>query len=348
MATIGQSGKVTLLDVAKSMDPDGSTADVVELLAQTNEILLDMQVMEANLPTGHKTTIRTGLPSAIWRQLYQGVPPSKSVRAQVEDTIGMLETRAELDKDVAILNGNSASFRLSEATSFLEAMNQNMASTLFYGDQTLNPERFTGLAPRFNTAVAANAANAQNVILAGGSGADQTSVWLVVWGKQSVIGIYPKGSVAGIVHQDLGEIDAFDANNNRYRAFADRWQWKCGITVKDWRYVVRIANIDIPDLIAQTGTQASTASTALIKLMVRAMARIPFMGMGTPVFYMTRTVKEFLAVAALDKSNAALAIVPAANQFGNVSPGWVQKETQFFGVPCRTCDQLLTTETAIT
>jgi hypothetical protein len=344
-ATLGQSGKVTLLDIAKSMDPDGNTADVVELLTQTNEILLDMPFMESNLPTGHKSTIRTGLPTAIWRQMYQGVPASKSVRAQVEDTIGMLETRAELDKDVAILNGNSAAFRLSEAQAFLEAMNQNMAATVFYGNVATNPERFTGLAARFSAI--SGAANGQNVISAGGSGGDCTSIWLIVWGKNTVTGIYPKGSVAGLVHQDLGEIDAFDSNQNRFRAFADRWQWKCGIVVRDWRYVVRIANVDVTDLVAQSATQAATAATAVIKLMVRAMARIPFMGMGNAVFYCTRTVKEFLSVAALDKSNAAIAIVPATNQFGNVAPGYVQKETQFFGVPVRTCDQILTTEATV-
>jgi len=344
-ATIGVSGKVTLLDWAKSLDPDGSTATVVELLNQTNEILLDMPFMEGNLPTGHKTTVRTGLPTAIWRQMYQGVPPSKTVRAQIEDACGMLETRAELDKDVAALNGNDKSFRLLEAQAFLEAMNQNMAQTLIYGNTAINPERFMGLAPRFSTI--SGAVNGQNIITAGGAGSDNTSVWLVVWGKNTVIGLFPKGSKAGLNHEDLGLIDAFDSNNNRYRALADHWQWKCGLTVRDWRYVVRIANIDVSDLVGQTGSQAPTAATALIKLMTRAMARIPFMGMGTPVFYATRTVKEMLSVAAIDKSNAALAIRDAANQFGTVSPGYVQKQTEFFGVPIRTVDQILTTEAVV-
>jgi hypothetical protein len=344
-ATLGLSGKVTLLDMAKSMDPDGNTAEVVELLNQTNEILTDMPWMEGNMPTGHKTTVRTGLPTAIWRQMYQGVPPSKSIRAQVEDACGMLETRAELDKDIAALNGNDKSFRLSEAQSFLEALNQNMAQTLIYGNTATNPERFMGLAPRFATI--SGAVNGQNVISAAGAGSDNTSVWLVVWGKNTVMGIFPKGSKAGLVHEDLGLIDAFDSNNNRYRALADHWQWKCGITVRDWRYVVRIANVDVSDLVGQTATQLATASTAIIKLMVRAMARIPFMGMGTPVYYATRTVKEMLSVAALDKSNAALAIVPAVNQFGTVSPGYVQKQTEFFGIPIRTVDQILTTEAVV-
>jgi len=342
-ATLGT--KVTLLDWAKSLDPDGTTATVVELLNQSNEILLDMPFMEGNTPTGHKSTTRTGLPSAIWRQMYQGVPPSKSVRAQIEDTCGMLETRAELDKDIAALNGNEKSFRLSEAQSFLEAMNQNMAATLFYGNTALNPERFMGLAPRYSTI--SGATNGQNVLSAGGAGADNTSIWLVVWGKNTVTGIFPKGSKAGLEHEDLGMIDAFDANNNRYRALADRWQWKCGITVRDWRYVVRIANIDVSELVAQSGTQAASASTVVLKLMIRAMARIPFMGMGTPVFYASRTVKSMLSVAALDKSNTALAIVDAANQFGNVAPGYTQKQTEFFGIPIRTVDQLLSTEAVV-
>lgn len=344
MATLGQSGKVTLLDWAKSLDPDGKTATVVELLNQTNEILIDMPWIEGNLPTGHKTTVRTGLPTAIWRQMYQGVPPSKSVRAQIEDACGMLETRAELDRDMADLNGNTAAFRLSEAESFIESMNQSMAQTLFYGNTATNPERFMGLAPRFSTI--SGATNAQNIIDAGGTGSVNTSVWLVVWGPSTVTGIFPKGSKAGIFHEDLGLIDAFDANNNRYRAYGDHWQWKCGLTVKDWRYVVRVCNIDTTDLAAGSGTQNAQQ---LIKQMVKALARIPFMGKGKAVFYANRTVKEMLSIQALDKSQYVLAVQPGLNQFGEVAPGSVGNGTLTFqGVPVRTCDQLLSTEARVT
>ncbi len=347
-ATLGTGGKVTLLDWAKALDPNGAVADVAELLTQTNEILTDMQWIEGNLPTGHKSTVRTGLPVAIWRQMYQGVPPSKSVRAQIEDSCGMLEARSEVDKDLVDLNGNTGPFRLSEALAFIESMNQTMGQSVFYGNTGINPERFMGLAPRFSAI--SGAGNAQNIIDAGGTGSDNTSIWLIVWSKNTVHGIYPKGSKAGLIHQDLGEIDAFDTATppGRFRAYADRWQWKCGLTVKDWRYAVRIANVDVSDLVGQSATQLATAPTAIIKLMARAMARIPFMGMGTPVFYATRTVKEMLAVAALDKSQNALAIVPALNQFGTVSPGSVQKQTEFLGVPIRTCDQIITTEVRVT
>ncbi|NII73914.1 hypothetical protein FHW84_002487 [Dyella sp. SG562] len=350
MATLTvPSGAVTLLDWAKSIDPDGKVAKVAELLSQSNEILLDMPFIEGNLPTGHRASIRTGLPTAIWRKLYQGVPPSKSLRATVEDACGILEGRSEVDKDLADLNGNTSEFRLSEGQAFMEAMNQGMAQALFYGDSTLNPEQFNGLAQRYNTITVANSQIAKNVIGAGGSG-NCTSVWLILWGAETITGIFPKGSQAGLQHQDLGEIDAFDANNGRFRAMADIYKWKCGLHVKDWRYAVRIANISMTDLLGQSGTQANTASTWLPKLMVKALARIPHRGMGRAVFYASRSVKEMLAVGALDKSQNVLSIQDAFQQYGKVEPGFVAQggTVNVLGVPVRTVDRILETESALT
>jgi hypothetical protein len=348
MATLPvKSGAPTLLDMAKAMDPDGKIAKVAELLSQTNEILTDMPWVEGNLPTGHRGTIRTGLPTPIWRKLYQGVPPSKSLRATVEDSCGILEDRNEIDKDVAELNGNSSEFRLDEGQATIEGINQSMAQALIYGDSSINPEQFNGLAVRYNTINTATSEVAKNVVSGGGSG-NCTSMWLVVWSKNTVHGIYPKASRAGLDHQDLGEIDAFDANNNRYRAYADVWKWKCGLHVKDWRYVVRIANISMTDLLAQSGTQANTAATWLPKLMAKAQARIPFAGMGRAAFYASRTVKEMLAVGALDKSQNVLAIQPALQQYGNLGEGFTQTDLTFLGTPIRTVDRILETETALT
>lgn len=346
MATMGLNGAVTLLDVAKSMDPDGKTAQIVELLQQSNEMLTDMLWVEGNLPHGNQTTVRTGLPPVTWRKLYQGVPPGKSLRAKIVDTCGQLTARSEVDCS-SLFNGSQSAFRLSEAQGQMESMNQALQTALIYESEAANPERITGFAPRYNTLSAA-VPTSQNVISAGGAGADNTSIYLVVWGKNTVHGIYPKGSPGGLMHKDLGEIDAFDGDNNRFRAWADYWQWNCGLTVRDWRYVVRICNIDVSDLIGQTGTQAITAATWINKLMVAAMARIPMMGMGTPVFYANRTVKAYLSIGALDKSNAAIAIQPAINQFGNVSPGSVNNGTlTYFGVPVRTVDSLLNTEAVV-
>jgi hypothetical protein len=347
MATLPTiTGAVTLMDYAKRLDPDGSVAAVIELLAETNEILMDMMFKEGNLPTGHTTTVRTGLPTAIWRKLYEGVPASKSLTAQITDICGMLEARSEIDKAVIELNGNTAAFRLSEADAFIEAMNQELVRALFYGDaKSSDPDAFTGLTPRYDSL---GATNGRNILNAGGVGADNTSMWLVVWGENTIHGIYPKGTTAGLTHQDLGELDALDTNGNKFRALADLWQWKAGLTVKDWRYAVRIGNIDISDLKGVTGTQALTAATSILKLMARSFALIQSIGKGKACFYANRTVISMLAVIAQEKTSSVLSVQDGYNQLGDLKPGYVEgMNLRFLGVPIRLTDGLLNTETVV-
>jgi len=338
MATLSTSN-LTLSDWAKRSDPDGRVPIVAELLSQSNEILDDCVFKEGNLPTGERVVIRTGLPGVYWRALNQGIPSTKSTTAQIDEACGILEARSEVDKDLAMLNGNTAQFRLSEDTAFLEAMNQTQAETLFYGNPGTDPKKFLGLAPRYSSL---SADNAVNILNAGGSGSDNASVYLVVWGDNTVYCPFPKGSKAGLTHEDLGEQTVYNSDGTRLQAFATRYQWKNGLVVKDWRYVVRICNIDVSDLLGQASTQASSASTALVKLMARALYRIPNMAMGRAAFYMNRTVHSGMAISALDKSQSVLSIQEGLSQFGSA-----QSYLSFLGVPLRKVDALLNTETAV-
>ena len=329
---------LTLADWAKRTDPNGSVPVVAELLSQTNEILQDAVFKEGNLPTGERVVIRTGLPTVYWRALNQGIPSSKSTTAQVDEACGMLEARSEVDKDLAMLNGNTAQFRLSEDTAFLEAMNQTQASTMFYGNPSTEPKSFLGLAGRYSSL---SGGNATNVLSAGGTGSDNTSVFLVCWGDNTVYCPFPKGSKAGLIHEDLGEQTVFNTDG-RMQAYATRYQWKNGLVVKDWRYVVRICNIDVSDLIAQTGTQEAADSTNIIRMMARAVYRIPNMAMGRCAFYMNRTVHSGLSLAAMDKTSAVLRINEGLTQFGQPH-SWLS----FLGVPLRKVDSLLNSEALV-
>jgi hypothetical protein len=332
------TGALTLADWAKRLDPDGQVPKVAELLSQTNEILEDAVFMEGNLPTGHRLTIRTGLPQVFYRMINQGVPTSKSLTAQIDEACGILEARSHIDVELAKLNGNTAAFRLSEDQAFIEAMNQTMAGALFYGNPA--PTRASSSACR--RATARWRRQRQNILDAGGTGSNNCSIYLVVWGENTVFCPFPKGSKAGLMHQDLGEESVPDANNNFFQAMRALYQWKNGVAVKDWRYVVRIANINVTDLLAQSATQASTAATQIINLMSRALDRVPNLAMGRAAFYANRTVYSMLRVAALGKSNAALSITQALTQFGTP-----YALTSFLGVPLRKVDQLLNTETRV-
>jgi hypothetical protein len=349
MATIGGTA-LTLADWAKRVNDDNKTITIVEMLSQVNEILDDMLWVEGNLPTGHKTTVRTGLPSATWRLLNYGVPNAKSTTAQIIDTVGNLETYAVIDKDLADLNGNTAEFRMSEVAAFLEGMSQQVATTIFYGNVTTNPERFMGLAPRYNTVTTATAQTAVNVIDAGGTGSTNTSIWIICWGPNTLHGIFPKGKISGLRHTDMGEWPVQDANTNTYQAYRDHFKWECGLTVRDWRYAVRIANIDVTQL--SGGTPPN-----LINAMIRGLYRLPTTpaGIGSTVdksdaptiqggnggrvvIYCNRVIRTYLDIQATNKTNVLLQM----NQFDG------KMVTTFRGVPIKTCDAILNTESRLT
>jgi hypothetical protein len=332
MAGLG-SYALNLLDFAKRLDPDGKTASIVELLKNSNPILDDMLWMEGNLPTGHRSSIRTGLPTVAWRLLNQGVQPSKSTTAQVDFQCGMLEAWSEVDRDLAMLNGNTAAFRLSEAQAFIEAMNQEMAQTLFYGNQGTAPEEFTGLAQYYSSLTGTTS---QNVITGSGGGSDNSSIYLVAWGAQSVHGIFPKGSKAGLIHEDLGEQTietSAGIAGTRMRAYQDHWQWKCGLAVKDWRYAVRIPNIDISNLVAKS------SAADLIELMIKAIHRLPNMSMGKPAFYMNRSCFQMLDIQRRDDVITGGGLI-YADVDGKLVP-------TFRGIPIRVCDALIEAEAAV-
>jgi len=330
MTTLGASN-LTLADWAKRLDPTGKTAAIVEMLGQTNEILPDMLWQEGNLPTGHRTTVRATLPTVAWRLLNQGIAPSKSTTAQIDEGCAMLEAWSEVDKDLALLNGNTDSFRLSEAQSFLEAMNQEMADTLFYGNVGTAPEEFNGFATRY--AVQAGSVYTENMIDGASATATNSSVWLVCWSPQTVFGIFPKGSPAGLVHENLG-LETVETtagiSGNRMRAFRDHFQWKCGLAVRDWRYVVRICNIDIPTLIA------NSTPADLTNLMIKATHRVPTLNGVRPVCYMNRTCFQQLDIQRRDDvvSGGGLTY---SNVDGVITP-------TFRGIPVRKVDKLVENE----
>lgn len=306
-------------------------SDIVEMLAQDNEIMDDILFREGNLPTGHKTTIRTGLPEATWRKLYGGVKRSKSTTAQIVDTCGMLEAYSEVDKALADLNGNTKAFRYTEDVAFIESFNQSFSEALFYGDQSINKERITGLSPRFNSL---SAANKINIIDAGGTGSTNTSIWLVGWGEAGAMGIYPKGSKVGLQMEDLGQVTLYDENDDPFEGYRSHFKWDVGFCLRDWQNVVRIANVDVPKLLT-AGDGSADLSANILKYMSMALDKIRKPNKVRLAFYATRNVKSMLKVKLFDKQNVFLTIGEYLNR---------QSVLKFQDIPIRVVDKLSETE----
>lgn len=317
----------TYLDVAKRLDPDGSIAAIVEIVSEKNAVMQDAVVMEGNLTTGNRSTQRTGLPTATWRLLNQGVPNSKSTSVQVDDQCGMLEAYAEVDLKLANMANNKAAFVASEDAAFLESMSQNFEETFFTGNTATNPERFLGLSARYSATSNVKTNIGYNVIKSDGtfSGNDSSSIFLCNWSPQTTFLMFPKGSKGGFTRSFLGQQTLQDASGNQYEGLRTHYSWDVGLTVRDWRANVRV----------QYDTNGSTG-THIEQAMVKAINRQRATG-GRDVFYMSEGTHNQLEIQAASKTNVHLTFSEA---FGG-------RVMTFRGIPIRVSDSIVETEAAL-
>ncbi len=332
MATLATTSP-SLLDLALRLDPDGSIATIAEILNQKNDILDDIPFVEANGVTSHQTTVRSGIPVPTWRKLYGGVQPVKSETTKIVDTMGMLENYAEVDQALADLNGNTAAFRLSEDRPIMQGMSDEFATNLFYGNEQANAERFTGLSPRFNLLTGAE--SGKNIISAAGS-SNCASIWLGCWADHIAHGIYPKGSQAGLQMKDKGLVtieDVDGSNGGRMEAYRSHYRWNVGFCLRDWRYWVRIANIDVTAL-----TKDAATGPDLVDLMTQALELIQDLTSGPTSFYMNRRLRGFLR-------RQMVAKIKSSTLTWEMEGG--KPVMRFDEIPVRRCDSLLNTETAV-
>lgn len=333
MATLS-STYLNLIDVHKQNDP--RTGEIIEVLKRQNPILDDAVAMQCNMGATHRHSIRTGLPTPAWGSLYKGIPQSKSTVQQVDDTTGFLEARSGVDTRALAMSKNPAALRLGEAMSHLEAMNQEMATGMFYHDTATTPEKFKGLAARFGTLGGGAAGN--QIVNGGGTGSDNTSIWFVTWGDHACHLLYPEGTKAGVDRQDKGEQRVTDASGDAYYVKEETFTWHMGMAVKDWRYVSRIANIAVPALLAGSTDIYSLMRKAFYKLQSRRMDSVN----SRIAIYCNRDVMEALdglAVGSGSGANGALRLVPRELEGREV--------LTYRGIPIRETDALLNTEARV-
>lgn len=322
----------TLAELAKRRDPDGNVAKIIELMSEQNDIVDDITMQEGNLATGHQTSVRVGLPTTTWRKLYGFVTPTKSKVVQVTDSCGMMVQLSSIDEKEAELNGNQAIWRMTEDVAHIEAMTQEFADTLIYGNEGTEPEAFTGLAPRYGSL---SAESADNIIDAfSGSGGDLTSIYLLTWHPTTAFCFSPKGGASGLQMKDKGRVTIFNGSGGQRDDLQTEYSWDVGFCLRDWRFGGRIANIDVSDNDAST---TSTNAQKLLRYMIMLQERLPSTTRGRAAWYMSRTLRTNLRLAALDKVSNQLTYETVAGK----------KLLMFDGTPIRRVDKISHTESRV-
>jgi len=313
--------------------------DVINLLAQYNPVLSDAPVFEANDGNSHKTTVLTGLPSVIWSRLYKGVPATKGRRQSVVDTMGQMKSACEVDADlvdVAETAEEKASIRLAEAEGHLEAMAQEAARSIFYADTKTEPDKFMGLSPRFSDL---SAENASQIIDGGGAGNDNTSIWMITWDRQSCHLLRPKGAHLGVKRKDAGnDYYAEDEDGNKYHAYREDFAWHMGLTVRNWQYLSRVANIDVSDLVIDASAGADIVNLLTEAYYAHKGRRVQ---KGKTVIYANTNIVKYLDYQVRYKPNQNLFLT-----YGQQGPN-AKEVLMFRGVPIHESDAILDTEEAV-
>lgn len=338
MAVLGNT-YLQLIDFMKQAD--NPLGDIVEALHRINPFMKDANVLTCNKGTKHQSVIRTGLPSVSWGAIYQGIAQSKSTTTQVEDTTGFVEGLSSVDERLLALYGDNASkVRLSEGQSFMESIAQTVDSAIFYSNVNINGKQFHGLAPRYNTL-----AN-PNVVNGAGSGSDNASIWFVTHGDQQTSVIVPENIPAGIQREDMGRQRILDGAGNPYYVKEEKFTQHVGVSVKDWRYNARVANIDVSDLIAGSTALNPLMRKAYYKMQGRRNYSLDVAGQfnpGNTVIYMNKTLMEALDAESTNARGGS------TDNFVRLVPKELQGEEvlTWRGMPIRETDSLLNTEAAI-
>src|ERR1700744_4394643 len=341
----------TLSDVASRTDPSGDMHVIAEMLSQCIALTKDLYVTESSEMFGHEFAFRSSIPGGYWRQINQGVPYSKSTTGKSRIGLGTLEDYSQVDRLLAEGSGNIERFRETEDVAFLEGMGQTIEQTAWYGNTTVTPAQFMGLASFYNTVNTANAQNAANVIDGGGTGNSNTSIWLVCHGARTFHGVYPRGTKAGLVMEDKSDTTpAFDSLGNRFEAYTTWFRQMIGVVPIDWRYCARIANVDVTNAGLAGPNALDIFATVRQLLLLPPTLTAQSSGITEvdapdepapgirPVIYVNRTVRHWMDVQAMRDRNVLLRIEDYA---GRPCDG-------INGIPIKVSDQLLITEGRVT
>lgn len=325
---------MTMANLAKMLDPNGKVARIIDIMVQRNGTLRTMPFIPSNMQHAHRIYQCVGLPSATWRKFNQGILPSTGAYAQFDEAIGMVASMSVVDVDLVKSVSNPQELRFQKARTHINSIANEAESTIWYGSRA-NPEEIVGFADRYNT-LSASEPVSQNIIDGGGTGSDNTSVWLIAWGEDQVTGVYPKDSSGGIEHIDYSEQLIQDVNGVQgsvMRAYVDWFKFHFGLAVSDYRFAVRICNLDVSNM------KAMSSAPNLFDLAEQALGRLPDLPKGQTFWYMHRVTQNYLMRQAREDVKAGGGLT-----FDNVEGKTV---LSLFGIPIELSDGLLLTEARV-
>lgn len=321
MAVLTLTDSLTALERVHRSNENADARRIIECLKETNEILLDAPIAEANERTSNRTVQRTMLPTVEHRVYNQGVRNSASKTKTIHDVICELAAYSDVDMKLVREAANPEEFLSTENASFIEAMGETQSQDFIYGS-SVSGDNMDGFAVRRDTL------DGRHCIGMGGSDASSnTSIYIVKWGMDKAHLIYPKGAAGlGCERKDLGEVTAEMGDGRKMQVYRNYYSSSYGFTLRNEKALVRLANIN----------PTSTSGSDIVKAILKAFHFLPS-GEGTIAIYGNNDVLSLLDAATVDKSNV---VYTAEDPWGN-------DLLKIRNARLRQVDSILTTEAVV-
>lgn len=332
MATLTQP-QLTLSEQIKQIGPKGNLLDVINVLAQTNEIDMDAPYVMANDRFSDVSSKVIKLPPIGTRRINRGSAGGVGRTAQHREFIEILEARPYIDTLLLDSESDSGSqARLNQIKMFVEAMAQAKADHVIYGSNAGDGEVIDGLATRYNSL------DLSNVYGLGGTGNDLTSIFVVEWDPARCCFIYPKAvpnggsnQALGVSDHDNGRVRITDDEGRAFDAMENVIRVAFGLKILDDRNVARLANIE------STGVSNNLLTDGKINYLVEAINKLTSKGRKA-VIYANADIKTQLDIWAMNRLNGCWMVEQASGM----------PITVFRGHPVRMVEAIVSTESALT
>jgi hypothetical protein len=348
MATdVSQLGYSTFNDIISnysSADAGAVFINPARVLDRMTPLVRMLPMIPSNNILSNIATRTDSLPVASTRRWNEGIKATTAKNTPLNDPIALFEDYSEVDRDLWEIQNSPNAWRADQDTDHMEALFQLMESNLFYGNLAQNPGGFNGLATRFNNLESypnGDQSWQPNVWNGGATTGNVTSAWMIEFNPQSIYGIYPANSMAGLSVRDLGEVtkelsSATGAvgSNFLYQVLRTMFKWYMGMQVRDERAVQRICNIN-PTALSSNNFDEN--------IFIQAKNWLPRNGEGSgTVIFVNRALKTQIDIRAVSQKLNAYTYFSA-----NETDVFGRSVTKFQNIPIYVAEKILSTETVL-
>lgn len=318
MATIPLNSYHTLVELAKRTDPQGNTAELINILAEKNPMLEEAYYEEANDLNSHEFTQIIAEPAPGFGRINKDIPFSAGTTRQVVEPICTIADAFKIDNWLLAKAKNPSEYLANEAKIHIQSIGKKAHAALLYGNRGTDPDSINGIMTRLNTL------SMDNVYDGGGSGSDTASIVAVRWGRDGTYLAYPREFSKFIQEEGPKDVWLGDANGGKgYQIMT--WAISLGLCIANPKSVARIANIE------------TSGSSNIFDPDTLVAALDGLDGTDGAVIYVPKAIYTQMNINLMNKTNTAY----------TMAEEWGRPVLHFMGVPVKVCEQMLATETAI-